>query len=63
MKKLAIILVALSLLVGLGYGQSQAQAPVNQMAIDPGTIGDLLLFAPYEYQILFLKGRQQPSLS
>jgi len=48
MKKLAIILVALSLLVGLGYGQSQAQAPVNQMAIDPGTIGDLLLFAPYD---------------
>ncbi|RJR19301.1 MAG: hypothetical protein C4582_10605 [Desulfobacteraceae bacterium] len=47
MKKLAIILVALSLCIGLGYGQTLAQ-PVNQMEIDPGTIGDLLLFAPYD---------------
>lgn len=47
MKKLAVILVALTLCVGLGYGQALAQA-TNQMKIDPGTIGDLLLFAPYD---------------
>jgi hypothetical protein len=48
MKKLVLILAALSLCIGLGYGQALAQAPVNQMKIDPGTIGDLLLFAPYD---------------